>query len=83
MGDFDLQIAWCRERRAVALDDLKSIARGDRHFLNDRDITEDMKARAERDVRQFDILIAAYEAHNADQEELEEAARLNRTVSDD
>lgn len=66
MGDFDDSIAWCRERRQYALDDIKDYTTGgNRQFRNDIDVTDEIVARAKEDVLKFDILIAAYEAHNA------------------
>jgi hypothetical protein len=65
MGQFDDSLKWCRERRAIAVEDLKDFAAGRRQFLNDVDITDKLVARAKRDIEQFDILIAAYEKRNA------------------
>ena len=65
MGKFDDQIAWCRERRAIALEDLKDFAAGQRQFRNDVDITNKLIDRAQQDIEQFNILIAAYERLNA------------------
>jgi hypothetical protein len=66
MGTFDESIAWCRKRREVALGEYNDYAAGrQRISMNGFDVTEQMMDRARRDVEQFNILIAAYEAKDA------------------
>ena len=65
MGQFDDSLKWCRERRAIAIEELDDFAAGHRQFRNGVNITDKLIARAKQDIEQFDILIAAYEKHNA------------------
>jgi hypothetical protein len=66
MGDFDFNIERCRQWRAEALQDIRDLEDGPHWFRNDEDVTDKMVAKAHRIVQEMDILIAAYESHNAD-----------------
>jgi hypothetical protein len=61
MGIFDEEIAWCMERRATAIGDLREFCTGARQFRNKVDITAELEARASRDIKKFDTIIAALE----------------------
>ena len=61
MGVFDEEIAWCKERRASAIGDLREFCTGTRHFRNKVDITAVLEARATEDIKKFDTIIAALE----------------------
>jgi hypothetical protein len=66
MGKIDDSIAWCRERRKIALADYEDYKAGRQHVsVNDVDVTKQMMDRARKDLEQFNILIAAYEARDA------------------
>jgi hypothetical protein len=69
MGKFDKEIAWLRERKAIAVEDLNDFKRGRRRQWSGPDgiveITQHLIDCAERDIDLFDRLIAAYERHNA------------------
>jgi hypothetical protein len=60
MGDFDDAIAWCLERRLLALEDITDYTSGARQYRNDVDITDKLIERAKQDVAKLDIIIAAY-----------------------
>lgn len=62
MSDFDEEIAWCRQRRATAIGDLREFCTGARQFRNKVDITAELEARASHDIKKFDIIIAALES---------------------
>jgi hypothetical protein len=65
MSDFDDSIAWLKDRRKVALEDIIDYTTGGmRQYRNNVDITDKLVERAKADVSHFDILIAAYESHN-------------------
>ncbi len=65
MGDFDDTIAWLKERVKIAKEDLQEFVAGRRQFRDDVDITDLLIKRANDDILRFEILIAAYESHNA------------------
>jgi hypothetical protein len=69
MGKFDKEIAWLRERKAIAVEDLNDFKCGRRRQWSGPDgtveITQHLIDRAERDIDLFDRLIAAYERHTA------------------
>jgi hypothetical protein len=64
MGDFDFEITWCKERRALAEYELREIDKGHRYYLDDEDITAKVRDRAAMDMKMMDALVIAYEAHN-------------------
>jgi len=66
MGDFDQNIRQCKEWRAQAVQRLYDLESGERRFVNNIEVTEDRKKRERLIIDQMDILIPAYEAHNAD-----------------
>ena len=66
MGDFDQEIAWCKERRAKAIGDLREFCTGARQFRNKVDITPVLEARASEDIKKFDTIIAALEKYNGE-----------------
>ena len=59
MGVFEEEIAWCKERRATAIGDLREFCTGARQFRNKVDITSDLETRASRDIKKFDAIISA------------------------
>jgi hypothetical protein len=63
MVSFDEEIAWCKERRATAIGDLREFCTGARQFRNKVDITAELEARASRDIKKFDTIISALEAY--------------------
>jgi len=65
MGAFDEEIAWCKERRATAIGDLREFCTGARQFRNKVDITAELETRASRDIKKFDTIISALEACKA------------------
>jgi hypothetical protein len=65
MDVFEEEIAWCKERRATAIGDLREFCAGARQFRNKVDITVVLEARASRDIKKFDIIICALEAYKA------------------
>jgi hypothetical protein len=65
MGAFDEEIAWCKERRATAIGDLREFCTGARQFRNKVDITAELETRASRDIKKFDTIISALEAYKA------------------
>lgn len=65
MNLFEEEIAWCKERRATAIGDLREFCTGARQFRNKVDITAVLEARASRDIKQFDIIISALETYKA------------------
>jgi hypothetical protein len=65
MGVFEEEIAWCKERRATAIGDLREFCTGARQFRNKVDITRELEARASRDVKKFDTIISALETYKA------------------
>jgi hypothetical protein len=65
MGAFDEEIAWCKERRATAIGDLREFCTGAHQFRNKIDITGELEARASRDIKKFDTIISALEAYKA------------------
>ena len=68
MGKFDVQLAWCRERLAIAVEDLKEFEAGRRQWTGPdgvQEITGELMERAKRDTVFFETLITAYEKHNA------------------
>jgi len=65
MGVFEEEIAWCKERRATAIGDLREFCTGARQFRNKVDITSDLETRASRDIKKFDAIISALEAYKA------------------
>jgi hypothetical protein len=62
MGHFDKEIAWCKERRASAIGDLREFCTGTRQFRNKVDITEVLEAKATQDIKKFDIIISVLES---------------------
>ena len=66
MGGFDQEIAWCKERRAKAIGDLREFCTGARQFRNKVDITPVLEARASEDIKKFDTIIAALEKYNGE-----------------
>ena len=62
MGSFDQEIAWCKERRAAAIGDLREFCTGSRQFRNKVDITPVLEARASEDIKKFDTIITALES---------------------
>jgi hypothetical protein len=50
MGVFDEEIAWCKERRAAAIGDLREFCTGARQFRNKLDITAKLETRASEEV---------------------------------
>jgi hypothetical protein len=67
MGDFDENIQRCKEWRAQAVQRLRSLEGGEKRYVNGIDVTEKRKKRERQIIEQMDILIPAYEAHNADE----------------
>jgi hypothetical protein len=65
VGAFDEEIAWCKERRATAIGDLREFCTGTRQFRNKVDITAELEARASRDIKKFDTIIFALETYRA------------------
>jgi hypothetical protein len=65
MGDFDESIAWLKERVVVAREDLRDFEAGRRQSRDGVDITDTLVARLRNDIERYEIMIAAYEAHNA------------------
>ncbi len=65
MHDFDDKITWLKERLTEAREDLREFSAGQRQFRDGVDITDKLVARTRNDIQQFEILIAAYEAHNS------------------
>jgi hypothetical protein len=65
MNLFEEEIAWCKERRATAIGDLREFCMGARQFRNKVDITAVLEARASRDIKKFDIIISALETCKA------------------
>jgi hypothetical protein len=65
MDLFEEEIAWCKERRAIAIGDLREFCTGARQFRNKVDITAVLEARASRDIKKFDIIISALETYKA------------------
>ena len=66
MGVFDEEIAWCKERRAAAIGDLREFSTGARQFRNKVDITAKLETRASEDIKKFDAIISALEACKSD-----------------
>jgi hypothetical protein len=66
MGIFEEEIAWCKERRATAIGDLREFCTGARQFRNKIDITEVLEARASQDIKKFDSIISALETNQGD-----------------
>jgi hypothetical protein len=66
MGIFKEEIAWCKERRATAIGDLREFCTGARQFRNKVDITEVLEARASQDIRKLDSIISALEKIQSD-----------------
>jgi hypothetical protein len=66
MGTFDEEIAWCKERRATAIGDLREFCTGARQFRNKVDITGELEARASLDIKKFDAIISALEAYRGE-----------------
>jgi hypothetical protein len=66
MVAFDQEIAWCKERRARAIGDLREFCTGTRHFRNKVDITTVLEARATEDIKKFDAIIAALERYKSE-----------------
>ena len=66
MAGFDEEIAWCKERRATAIGDLREFCTGSRQFRNKVDVTEELEARASRDIKKFDAVISALETCKSD-----------------
>ena len=65
MGAFYEEIAWCKERRATAIGDLREFCTGTRQFRNKIDITAELETRPSRDIKRFDAIISALEACTA------------------
>ena len=65
MGTAKEQLARWRERRRVAQLDLNDYRAGKRWFFKNVDISDDLVAKARRDLDYIDKLIADYEAENA------------------
>jgi hypothetical protein len=65
MGAFDEEVAWCKERRATAIGDLREFCTGTRQFRNKVDITAELEARASREIKKFDTIISALETYKA------------------
>lgn len=65
MGTAKEQLARWRERRRVAERDLNDYEAGKRWFFKNIDISDNLIAKARRDVDYMDSLISAYEAENA------------------
>lgn len=66
MGIFKEEIAWCKERRATAIGDLREFCTGARQFRNKVDITEVLEARATQDIKKLDSIISALEKIQSD-----------------
>lgn len=66
MGGFDEEIAWCKERRATAIGDLREFCTGSRHFRNKVDITAVLETRASEDIKKFDAIISALETYKGE-----------------
>jgi hypothetical protein len=66
MGGFDQEIAWCKERRASAIGDLREFCTGVRQFRNKVDITAVLEARASEDIKKLETIIAALEKCKGD-----------------
>jgi hypothetical protein len=65
MGVLEEEIAWCKERRATAIGDLREFCTGARQFRNKVDITGELEARASRDIKKFAAIISALETYKA------------------
>jgi len=57
------EIAWCKERRATAIGDLREFCTGARQLRNKVDITAELETRASRDIKKFDTIISALEGY--------------------
>jgi hypothetical protein len=62
MGDLDDRIRDLHEQRDFLLHDLEDISRGAKFFRNDDNITDRMRRRCQRMLRQIDAALAAYAA---------------------
>ena len=67
MGDHDFSTHGWRRRRAEARENLRALTGGPRWFHKGRDVTKFEIAKETRVVAQMDILIADYEADNANE----------------
>lgn len=65
MTNFDEQIKWLRAVRDGTKGDLEDIKRGVRTERDGKDITDEIRVRAERDIASSEKLIAEYEKLNA------------------
>jgi hypothetical protein len=68
MGKYDKQLQWCREWHADSVADLKRFESGVRQWSGPNgteEVTEQLKARAKRDIERSAQLIVAWEKINA------------------
>jgi len=65
VGDYDFNIERCRQWRAEAVQELRELESGPHWFRNGEDVTDEIIERTQRIIAEMDILIAAYESHNA------------------
>ena len=63
MDEFRDAVAWLKNRKAVAHEDLQEMDSGKRYFIDSNDITAKIRQRTEMDVSKLDDLIAAFESY--------------------
>jgi hypothetical protein len=63
MDEFRDAVAWLKNRKAVAREDLQEMDSGKRYFIDSNDITAKIRQRTEMDVSKLDDLIAAFESY--------------------
>jgi uncharacterized protein involved in exopolysaccharide biosynthesis len=57
---FEKNIDWCNDRIADARDTLRGMNAGDRHYINNSDVTGNIGAKALATIVAMTALIAAY-----------------------
>ena len=57
---FEKNIDWCNDRIDDARDTLRGIDAGERQYLNDSDVTNNIAAKAVATIAAMTILMAAY-----------------------
>lgn len=63
MDEFRDAVAWLKNRKAAAREDLQEMDSGKRYFIDSNDITAKIRQRTEMDVSKLDDLIAAFESY--------------------
>ena len=63
MDEFRDAVAWLKNRKAVAREDLQEMDSGKRYFIDSNDVTAKIRQRTEMDVSKLDDLIAAFESY--------------------